>query len=287
MNKSLIVSNSLFVLSTMAILLAVAAHPSARRTLTTHWRAVLVVLAINLFVKVPINQPWFHGLEYEDCFVHQAVARQLQYGHNPLPDALEYREAVFSIGSLEDGEAHQSFYHTIGYAGAIRLLQEIFGDSPVVGHLLSLAASCAAVVLVFLLAAQLRVHAFLPHLAAIVYTCIPVANCHAATTSAEVFSSFFLTGTMVVVYLAADASARRGVAILQLVALWLTLAFAILVERENVVLAFLLPFVTCFAGSAFGKRALVPMARRAAIRRAGCRHSGGGCLPGVRGVRRI
>ena len=247
MNGALFITTVLFLLSGVLAIGTLVGCRSIRNTLRSRWGLILLLLLVNLILKLPWGEPPYHGLEYEDCFVHQAVARQLRYDINFLPIELAYREAVFSVGSIDNGVGYQTFYNTIGYPAAIRLLQCALGDGPLSGHLVSLFSSTMSVVLVVLLASRISWNSALPLIAGGAFTCMPIANSCAMTTSAEVFSSFYVALALLLAYVLVQEQRPGWGGAIPYIALIVTLMFSILIKRENLLLLLLLPLVFYFA----------------------------------------
>src|SRR5947209_3946746 len=123
----------------------VLAHRPCRSCLRRNWWILLILLALNFGFKLPFGNPFYHGLEYEDCFVHQAVGREFHYGQRFTQDRGSFYESIWSVGNLQHGDYYQTFFNPIGYATAIYLTHRVIGDRPSAGHWVSLAASCLSV----------------------------------------------------------------------------------------------------------------------------------------------
>ncbi len=226
-------------LATAAIVLF--QHSLTRAMIVGYYKPLMLLLVLAACLRYPIGAPFYHGMEYEDCFVHQAVARQIFDPTNPINHHPTFRQSVLSVGSLDDAHEHETFLHFIGYPTAIRAVQILFGDTAAAGHWVSLVASLLNVLLVACLAAQCGCSRILALAAAAIYTCVPLSVAFSATTSAEVLSSSFVVLFLVLVGLCARPSPGRAAFVISYAALSFSIIVAILVKRENMLLVLSLP----------------------------------------------
>ncbi len=238
----IIATIALFVVACVLAASAVAANELMRRVLRKVWLGLLLLVAINLALKIPWTGAFYHGLEYEDCFVHQAVAREFYYGHTGVQDRGSFLQGIWSIGSLRDGgQMYQTFFNPIGYASIIFLGQILFGDHAWVGHLLSIAASALGSAVVFLLASTMRRGLEFPIWTSVIFTSLPLVNANASMTSSEVFSSFFVALSLLMLRLAHLEESTPAARELAKIALSFVLAFAIACRRDNCIILILVP----------------------------------------------
>ena len=157
-----IITGSLFAVTLAFSILAILSCRALRITIVSNWKLILLFIIINFYLKFPFQSPFFHGREYEDCFVHQAVARQLEQLPTHEVGVNPFRESIFSVGSIVSGDFSQTFYNYIGYPTIIHIFDRLFGERPSNGHVVSLMAACLNVTLVFLVATLLDIHWALP-----------------------------------------------------------------------------------------------------------------------------
>jgi hypothetical protein len=210
----------------------------------------LLMIVVNFCLKFPFCSPFFHGREYEDCFVHQAVARQLE--QNKINGDNSFRESIVSAGNIDSGDSRETFHHYIGYPTVIHIVDRIFGERTQSGHIVSLIAACFNVVLVFLLASIMILHPSFPYIASAVYTLLPLGTVYAASTSAEILSSFYVTLVLLQIYLLADKSLSRFASVATYIGLCSCMIFSILVKRENTLLLILFPICYFFINNTAG-----------------------------------
>lgn len=243
LTNSFTITSLFFLIATGTCVAALFVHPRSSLILRSNWHILLILFVVNLCIKIPFGLPFFHGLEYEDCFIHQAVARQLpldpEIGATPNP----FRETIYSMGSLDSGDYHQTFSHFIGYPTVINLVQRVIGDIPSAAHLVSLISSCILVSLVFVLARLISTNSLLAWLSVAFLTCIPVNIAFATATSSEIFSSVYLVLALLLMYLVESTGPDRIAKTLSVIALPAVLIFAVLIRRENALLLLLFPML--------------------------------------------
>jgi hypothetical protein len=48
-----------------------------RAMVKAHWKRLVLLLALTLLWRVPVDGTFFHGLEYEDSYVYTVAGRQI------------------------------------------------------------------------------------------------------------------------------------------------------------------------------------------------------------------
>lgn len=212
--------------------------------------ALSAIVALSLIARLAPGHFSFHGLEYEDSFVHQAAARSMHYS-----GITAVRETIPLMGSLAHPVSMQSFYHYAGYAALICAFASVVGDTPLTGHLVSLVLSILTAVMVYLSVAKLLSDKRAALLCVGVYLTMPLANVWATATCAEVASGFAIMCVVYSLAIWADQADAHAGSLIAVPTVITALMFATLVKRENMMLIFLAPFVTClFSGRREAKR---------------------------------
>lgn len=241
MTHPILITANLFAIATALPAVAIWGSNNLRKFLRHNWYIILLLLGLNLVLKLPLGAHFYHGMEYEDCYVHQAVGREFYYGQTSVQDEGSYVEGIWSVGSLHRGDYYKTFFNPIGYATVIYMAHQLFGDRPSAGHWVSLVASCLGVVVVFLLGYLIWPGRMFPIVSALIYSTLPVVNGNASTTSSEVFSSLYVGLAVMLSYLAFNDRDAPKVRFLAKVALASVLTFAVVCRRENTILLLLTP----------------------------------------------
>lgn len=217
------------------------------------WLVFSLAILLNLISRISSTPIDFHGIEYEDCFVHQANARLMYYsgGNNSI------RETIPMLGSVQHPVATESFYHYIGYPSLIWGFMKCFGDTPLAGHLVSLIFSIMSVVIVYLTVHELYPEKQLALICALIYAAIPIVNIYSSATSAEVLSGFSIIFVVYVIVLQGRDCSTWFIRATYSSLVLCALMFAILAKRENIILVLLVPLVSYFLSDKKGLRQLL------------------------------
>jgi hypothetical protein len=86
--------------------------------LKTHWKPMLVCVALVVLWRIPTEGGFFHGTEYEDSYVYTVAGRQMaeHLQIEPSGATLPYSINVCAVGSLTSCKQSDNFpEHLIGY----------------------------------------------------------------------------------------------------------------------------------------------------------------------------
>jgi hypothetical protein len=225
-------------------LLATDRH--AQATLKRYWKYILLALCLTLLWRVPMLGPFFHGMEYEDAYVYTVSARQIA-GHSQIPGpGTPYLTTVCDVGSLDKCQMATTFSgHYIGSPYVFSVAAKIFGYTPAIGAWVGVGASCLTVILIFLVGSILSDEPLMPICAASVFAMTPVFAVYGIGSYAEPTSS--LCGNLALYgwlrYVYHPPGERHSQASLwSSFSLWgFALLFSIIVKRENILIACVLP----------------------------------------------
>jgi hypothetical protein len=137
--------------------------------------------------------------------------------------------------------------HYIGSPYVLNLAARLFGYRPAIGALVGTATSCVTVVLIFFIARMLSSDEVVPIFSAAVFAMTPVFAVHGIAAYAEPLSNMCVTISFLAYlrYLYSRPDERSRVSDVAALSTWcVALLFAILVKRENLVIAFILPFAS-------------------------------------------
>jgi len=222
-------------------------------TLKSHWKLVLILLVLVVSWRLPIGGTFFHGLEYEDSYVYTVAGRQIFEHVGPNSPDFPYSIHVCAIGSLKACQSWESFpEHFIGYPYVISLFSSVVGYRPDVGSLVNLLAACLVEILIFCIALFATDNLAIASSAALVFAITPVFAVYGLETSAEPASNVCITLVMwfylrlIIALGSTEGRWNKGV-------LWCAyttvLLFSLLVKRENILLAIVLPLLLPFIAS--------------------------------------
>jgi len=208
---------------------------------------ILAILATFVW-RFPSGSLFFAGMEYEDSYVYTVVAREMVEGNHVAEGSTSYLTTVCDVGSLRTCQSSTTYSgHYIGSPYVLSLAARVLGYRPAIAELVGIAAACLTVVLVFFIARMLSTDDFVPIFSAAVFAMTPVFAVHGIAAFAEPLSNMCVTiGFFAYLrYLYSLPTQRSRVSDAAALCTWsLALLFAILVKRENLVLAFVLPFVS-------------------------------------------
>ncbi len=120
--------------------------------LCNNWRWLGLILLVTLLWRLPFDGHWFFGLEYEDSYIYSVSARYVNSGTITCsPGNSCYLTTVCVVGNQNSCRVSKtSSGHFLGYPLVIAIATRVFGYSPAMAAHLSLIASMATVVLIFL-----------------------------------------------------------------------------------------------------------------------------------------
>jgi hypothetical protein len=169
-------------------------------------------------------------------------------GNHVAGDKTSYLTTVCDVGSLRVCRSSTTYSgHYIGSPYVFSLAARVLGYRPAIAGFAGIAAACVTVVLVFFIAQILSANDFAPIFSAAVFGMTPVFAVHGIAAYAEPLSNMCVTiGFFAYLrYLYSRPSERTNVSDVAALFTWsFALLFAILVKRENLVLAFVLPLVS-------------------------------------------
>ena len=244
----LIVTGSLFFGSTIFSIISLVNNKHIIQIVVTHWKRLIIILAVAFLFKCPLNTSFFHGLEYEDAYVYKASARFFNYKKDF--DVDPFLTTSCTTGSLNNYKSSATYSgHVIGYPYIIGLAYLIAGYHPNIANYLSLGFSVLAVVLLFIVTQLIANNKTLSTISCIVFICVPVFNVFSSTSLSEPTSSLYITLALLLylafVHCPNDARCyNRFNKLLSWAAILSTFLFMVLIKKENLSLAMSLPAAT-------------------------------------------
>jgi hypothetical protein len=186
----------LFLSALVASAICFAIDRQLHLMLKQHWKLILTALVMVFLWRVPADNQFFHGLEYEDSYVYTVAGRQIAEHLGPTVPSVStpYSPEVCTVGSLVSCEHWEPVpEHLIGYPYLISLLAKIIGYTPSVGTFINLAAAGLSCVLIFCIAHLITESRFAATAAAAVFAMTPVFSVYGLETSAEPLLNVCLT----------------------------------------------------------------------------------------------
>jgi hypothetical protein len=212
-----------------------------RQLLAALWakrRWLGLLLLVTLLWRLPFEGRWFLGLEYEDSYIYSVAARYLNSGKRTCsPNTSCYSTTVCVVGNLNSCEiSEDSSGHFLGYPSVIAVVSRVFGYSPTIASHLSLIASMAAVVFIFLFGNLIDGNVT-GLVASVIFCFTPVFAVQGIGAYAEPFSNMLVvTCLLLCVRLLMSATDSLRILLMNWLALTLTAVLAVTVKRENVLL---------------------------------------------------
>jgi hypothetical protein len=255
---------TLFWVSVIASTLGFATDRWLRSVLQAHWKLILPLLVLALAWRIPTDGTFFHGLEYEDCYVYTVAGRQML--ENTVPSVHSFSATRFpysletcEIGSLKACESWQATpEHFIGYPYVLALFSRVAGYEPDIGSAVNIIAACVANVLIFFIAVLATHNVTAGGAAALVFAITPVFAVYGLETSAEPASNICIClVTWFYMRSISDLGPSGGqwTRWTSWIAYTSTLLFSLTVKRENILLVIVLPLLLPFImGHARGHR---------------------------------
>jgi len=193
---------------------------------------------VTLLWRLPFDGHWFFGLEYEDSYIYSVSARDINSGTLTCSSGNScYLTTVCVVGNLNSCKVSEtSSGHFLGYPLMIAIASRVFGYSPGIAAHLSLMASLATVVLIFL-SGTLIDGETAGLAAAVIFGITPVFAVQGVGAYAEPVSNMLVVACFLlcVRLLNSDTDSPR-VLLINWLALTLTAVLAVAVKRENVLL---------------------------------------------------
>ncbi len=69
-----LVTCTFLLVATIASTIAIYATPLLRKIVRQQRGILIALIATATLLRCPFGAPFYHGMEYEDCFVHQAAS---------------------------------------------------------------------------------------------------------------------------------------------------------------------------------------------------------------------
>ena len=236
--------------------------------LKTHWKPMLVCVALVVLWRIPTEGGFFHGTEYEDSYVYTVAGRQMaeHLQIKPSGATLPYSINVCAVGSLTSCKQSDNFpEHLIGYPYIISVFSNILGYRPSVGSIANVVCACFADILIFLLCMVIADNVIAAASAALIFAITPVFAVWGLETSAEPVSngcmSLALWWCLRYAFARPEHSSRWH-PLVTWCAFTTTLLFSLTVKRENILLAIVLPVIV-FLVQFFNKRSQLSPIRNA------------------------
>jgi len=244
----LVVARCLFWGLVVAGALMAGTDRHVREPIRRNSRYLLLVILVTLVWRFPTGRVFFLGMEYEDAYVYTVAARQLVEGTHVAQSTANYLTTVCDVGSLRTCQSATTYSgHYIGSPYVVSLAARVLGYQPAIAALVGIAAACATVVMIFLIARMLSGDELVGIVSAAVFAMTPVFAVHGIAAYAEPVSNMCVTVGFCAYlrFLYFRPTEKSSVASVAALYTWCAaLLFAILVKRENLVLAFVLPIVS-------------------------------------------
>ena len=236
--------------------------------LKTHWKPMLVCVALVVLWRIPTEGGFFHGTEYEDSYVYTVAGRQMaeHLQIKPSGATLPYSINVCAVGSLTSCKQSDNFpEHLIGYPYIISVFSNILGYRPSVGSIANVVCACFADILIFLLCMVIADNVIAAASAALIFAITPVFAVWGLETSAEPVSNGCMSLALwwcLRYAFARPENSSRWHPLVTWCAFTTTLLFSLTVKRENILLAMVLPVIV-FLVQFFNKRSQLSPIRNA------------------------
>ncbi|MGA8489683.1 MAG: hypothetical protein WB711_04625 [Terriglobales bacterium] len=206
--------------------------------LCNNWRWLGLILLVTLLWRLPFDGHWFFGLEYEDSYIYSVSARYVNSGTIMCsPGNSCYLTTVCAVGNQNSCRLSEtSSGHFLGYPLVIAIASRVFGYSPAMAARLSLTASMATVVLIFL-SGKLIGGETAGLAASVIFGLTPVFAVQGVGAYAEPVSNMLVVACFLlcVRLVNSDADSTRAL-LVNWLALTFTAVLAVAVKRENVLL---------------------------------------------------
>ena len=209
-----------------------------KENFTTSYKEIATLIIIALIAKYPFFQNYFFGLEYEDSYVYDAVARSFLYFQDFSVDP--YLTKGCTIGSLNDCQIISTYSgHLITFPSIIYFVFLIFGYSPYTILYINLFFSVTSVILIFQLSKILLNNKTFPFIVSLIYSLTPIMNVFHTSGFSETFSSTFVLLFLYLYFMKFSMQSnkiRNANFYIHWVAIMFSFTFAVLIKRENLIL---------------------------------------------------
>lgn len=221
--------------------------------LKTHWKPLLVCLALVLIWRIPTEGGFYHGLEYEDSYVYSVAGRQLaeHFRIEPSGSTLPYSINVCAVGSLTSCRLSDNYpEHLIGYPYILSVLFKVFGYDSSLGSIANVMCAGLVDILIFLLCIVIAEDVIAAGSGALIFAITPIFAVWGLETSAEPMANgcicLVLWFCLRYVFVCPERSSRWH-GFLIWCAFTSTLLFSLTVKRENILLPVVLPLIALLA----------------------------------------
>jgi hypothetical protein len=218
----------------------------------THWKPLLLSIALVLIWRIPLDGQFFHGTEYEDSYVYTVAGRQLAGHFHIEPDGatLPYSINVCAVGSLASCKKVENYpEHLIGYPYVLSIVFKLFGYRPSIGSIVNVVCACLADILIFLACIVISDDVIVAGSAALIFAITPIFAVWGLETSAEPMANGYISLVLWLCLRLIAVSPERSShwrTLLMWCALTSTLMFSLTVKRENILLPIVLPLVVLY-----------------------------------------
>lgn len=217
-----------------------ATSPQLRQALRENWKSLTFVILLAFIWRLPFDGHFYYGLEYEDSYIYSVAARYL--ASNPPhvdPATSPFLTTVCAVGNWSScRNPETSSGHFIAYPFMIAVVSKVFGYTSITASWISLAASLATVVFVFLVGKLIDPGGISGTAGALLFSVIPIFAAQGACTYAEPVSNLLVvTCLLICLYmLGPSIQASLSALVITWLALTLTAVLAIAVKRENLLI---------------------------------------------------
>jgi hypothetical protein len=217
-----------------------------RTAFKKYWKAIVILILVNIAIKIPYKSNFFDGLEYEDSYIYKASARAIYEGEYEYSKINPYYPTSSIYGSIKDSRMSAIFVtNFLGYPYLINLGYRVFGYHVNISNIVSLVFSGLSIAFVFLIALLIIDSFSLALICGFVYLTIPIFNVYASTSLTEPLSTVFLS-VVLLIYLIFNISEYKNKDslykdILGMASIAFTMIFSILIKTTNISLVFCLP----------------------------------------------
>lgn len=229
-------------------LVLAATDGSLHTTFRRYWRYMVIGIVVILAWRTPRSGKFFHGMEYEDAYVYTVAARQILERTQVSEPIATYLTNVCDVGSLDSCKSATTYSgHYIGSPYVFSLAARALGYRPAIAALVGLVASCITLLLVFCMGAMISDKPEVPISSAAVFAMTPVFAVYGIASYAEPLSNMCACIAVLgyIRYLHFHSSHRTTVPDIAALFTWtFALLFAIVVKRENLIIAFALPLAS-------------------------------------------
>jgi len=210
-----------------------------RPVLKDHWKLITLFVLVVAFWRFPFRDTFFRGLEYEDSYVYTVSARADLPRETSQDVGSVYLTSTCVVGSLASCQMFETYSgHYIGWPSVIRIAARFSKYSPNLPIYVNILGSCASVVFIFLACFLATDNILASSSAAFIFATTPAFAVHGVATYAEPISNTCISAVLLfsLRYLHKAPDAPRS-QVVNWFALTVTLLLAVLIKRENALLA--------------------------------------------------